>query len=177
MTTAYDTEPEEALGSLAGLIARIAHAMKEGALPPGDLAQLRRIDVDRPDQPTFWRLMAAWIAPDAPLPPDIESAWAAVLSGMAHMAPFHHKPGRRLGMVLAEVGYSELRLNRLLRTGGHRFLEAVRRTCAFLAARAEPVDWTEFAALILTRDPEKAEDRRRRIARDFYSALQRKENE
>lgn len=162
---------------LSSIVRRITASMAEGRLGPGDLAQLKRLDVSRPDQPAFWKLEAELISPDAPLSLDAESRWAVVLKNMARMAPFHHRPRRPLGTTLAEAGFAEGRMNRLLREKGDGLWDAFRRACAFLAARAEPVDWVETATFILTTDAEKAENIRRKIARDYFQRAQKKEGQ
>ena len=173
-TRSVTTDQETASADLPSLIKRLAMAM-ERDLDAGERAQLRRLDVKAPDQPAFWKLMAAWIAPERPLSPPEETRWAIILSNMARMWPSCHQPGRSVGRVLAETNYQEIRLMRLLRTHGPTFADAVRRMCGFLASRAEPVDWAELAALILTSNPDKAETLRRKIARVYYQTIQRKE--
>ena len=81
-----------------------------------------------------------------------------------------HVPGRRLGRALAAAGLSELRFVRLLRARERQLLSEVRTAARYLAARAEPVDWVDFARLVLSHDTKRAESVRRGIARDYYSA-------
>lgn len=171
--TSSETESVE---SLPATVNRLAAAMSpNGWLTTGELAELRRLNTEAPDRPAFWRVLAAYVSKDKPIPFEQESRWALILSNMARMAPFHHQPGQRLGQVLAERGFHEQRLMRLLRSEGHTFDDAIRRTCHFLAAKAAPVDWLDLARLILTRKSQKAEEIRRSIARDYYDSLQRKE--
>lgn len=168
MNTASATAPS----SLEPIIAGIARALSSRAVGSGDLAELRRLDVHAPDKPAFWRIVAAYVDPGrqtAGFSLAAESAWAIVLSNMARMAPSPHDPRRSVGRALAEAGFHELRLMRLLRTHGHGFSDVVRRACGFLAARGDAVNWVELAALILTTDRDRAEAIRRRIARDYYN--------
>jgi len=174
MTITRPKEAGEAPPTLGSTIGSIAAAMRDGALGPGDLAELRRLDVEAPDRPAFWKTLA-WISKGEALPSEQETGWAIVLSSMARMAPFHHKPGNAVGRVLGEAGVKEGRLMRLLRSHGPTFHDTVRRTCGLLAAHGLSIDWAELAALVLTRHPEKSESLRRKIARDYYSLLQRKE--
>jgi len=167
------TEPP----SLATIVARLAHMMEDGELGTGDLAGLRRLDADAPAQPAFWKIMAGVVAREGPLSATAEGRWACVLSGMARMAPHHNDRRRPVGRVLAEAGYSETRLMRLLRADWPLLGDHVRRLCGFLASKAEPLDWLEFASFILSTDPTKSEEARRRIARDYYSSQPPKEAE
>jgi CRISPR type I-E-associated protein CasB/Cse2 len=154
---------------------RLAVAMK-GALDPGDVAQLRRLDPRAPGGSAFWRALTLYVEPHSPLQSDEarrlgeESAWAAVMRGMAHMSGLHTH-GRRLGNALALADLSELRLNRLLRAEGAVAFDELAGVSTLLAARAIPVDWAELAELVLIRSDDGAERLRRRIARDFYRSL------
>lgn len=176
MTDPSLLEPEGATSSFAAIMSRIANAMAHGAISPGDLADLRRVSPESPDRPAFWRILHAWVSPA--IPPDQESPWAVVLSGLARLAPTGHRRHRRLGEALATAGYSEGRLLKLLRTRTQSptFHAIVRRTCAFLAAKAEPIDWAEFATFVLVADADKAEELRRNIARDYYSKANQEAN-
>jgi hypothetical protein len=49
-------------------------------------------------------------------------------------------------------------------------VDTLRRACGFLARKGIAVNWVEVARLVLTRDPDQAEEIRRKIARDFYAA-------
>ena len=157
-------EPQQTLPDVIG---RIAGAMARDLIGPGERAELRRLDVAHPHSPAFWKIMTAWIGPAQTL--ESETRWAIVLSGFARLGPPLHKRGARLGRALANAGYSELRLLKLLKVKGPTFADAVRRLCGFLAAKAEPVDWIELARFILTTDEQKADELRRNIARDYYA--------
>ena len=62
----------------------LAHQMARGDFRRGDLAELRRMDLDSPDPAVFWRLMAAH---DLLGNPVVESKWALILHGLALMTP------------------------------------------------------------------------------------------
>ncbi len=171
-----DARPKAPLG-LAGVIARVAAEFDSGGLGPGERAELRRLDPAKPSQPAFWKVLAQIVSPDAPLPPGAELRWAAALTGLARMGPDSHAPSRRAGGVLADCGYSEARFQRLLRSEGATLADAFRRTCAFLAQKAERVDWTELARLVLETDPARRESTRRELARQYYNTLYRAERE
>jgi CRISPR system Cascade subunit CasB len=165
--------PETEAPDLATRIARIAHAMTHGALGPGDLAELRRLDVNAPDRPTYWKILVHHLGlgtDDPAVTPGSERAWAIILSNMARMAPSPHNPRRPLGHALFDAGFPEQRLLRLLRSSGTTFVDTLRRACGFLAREGIAVNWVEVARLVLTRDPDQAEEIRRKIARDFFAA-------
>jgi len=172
MNTVAETETAgKADSGLAGLIGRLAAVMRNGAVGPGEMAQLRRLDTSSPDQPAFWRIASTWIAPDRELSADEERRWAIVVGGMARMAPNSHIRGRPVGRVLAELSVAEGRMTTLLRARGDAIAPAVRRVAVMLSARGEAVDWTGLAALILTTDKDRGEELRLRIAKDYYSTL------
>ncbi|GEM_PF-2039636 len=141
----------------------------------GEIASLRRLNIEEPFSPEFWKYVVSYISPDRPLTAEEEKSWAAIISGMAKMVPFHHRKGRSLGKVLAENDFSEQRLLKLLRLQGQHLRAGIRRLAIFLSFRAEPFDWTTIAALLLTQDSEKNEEIRRRIARDYFLTQKQKE--
>lgn len=134
-------------------------------LPPGDRAALRRmIPAQRPPL-AFFRLACR------ALPPDWEThhrEWTTVVAGMALMCPDPHRPGRAVGVALAEAGLSESRLERLLVAEGEFLGTTLLRTAYFLGAKQLPLDWTEFARLLFVTDRDERETVRLAIARDFY---------
>jgi CRISPR system Cascade subunit CasB len=76
--------------------------------------------------------------------------------------------GVGFGAALAESGFAEPRLERLLAADGPTLRVLVLRAVRFLASRGSPFDWTQLARLLLTRDPSKREQVNRQIAKDFY---------
>jgi len=70
--------------------------------------------------------------------------------GLATMGPSAHQPKRPLGQALAEGGFSEGRLERLLSAPddvrAELFMDAVR----ILGARHERFDWQDAAQYLLT---------------------------
>jgi CRISPR system Cascade subunit CasB len=156
--------------SLATTIGRLAHAIDE-LLPPGDVAELRRLAPHDPGCPAFFKLVAS-VLPDGTLPRDgarrdeAERHWAVVFSCLATLRGLH-RPGRRLGHALAYAEVSELRVVRLLRARGEALLDAVAVIARTLAVKGEAVDAAELARLLL--DEQHAEQVRRRIARDYFA--------
>lgn len=171
MSSEHQPEPNKDRAGLGSLIGALAGLLQSPAIGPGELAQLRRLDADSPQQPAFWRLLVTHVSPDAAPGERAERAWAVILSGMARMSPRAHAYGRPLGAVLAETGYSEARFTRFLRAPRESLPDTLRRITAFLAHKGEPFDWTAVATLLLTTNLEKAEQVRRGMAADYYRAL------
>jgi CRISPR system Cascade subunit CasB len=91
------------------------------------------------------------------------------------MCPEPHRPDRPVGRVLAEAGYSEVRLERLLAAEGRDLQTLVLRVARFLAPKAESVNWVDLARLLITKDKGKLENVRLKFARDYYTHLKGKE--
>ncbi|MBF0138047.1 MAG: type I-E CRISPR-associated protein Cse2/CasB [Magnetococcales bacterium] len=159
-------------GKIRLLVSRMARGIEEGGLGTGEMAELRRWRFGGEIHPTAWRLLARHVFSEHEPSRALEDRWLAVLSGMALMAPNHHRSGAAPGWVLATAGYSENRFHKLLNSRHEAFFDAVDRTCRFLRAKGEAVDWTRFAPFILTMDPDKAELQRRTLARDYFSHAQ-----
>lgn len=154
------------------VVTAIAAAIKRKELSAGDLAEMRRLRPEDPSARVFQRLMTGCVAPNWPLAPDGESrdqderCWGIVMAGMAEMA---HDPSQRLGRVLAETGFSELRFVRLLRAQGNALGDIVRGMARFVAAKGRAADWGAAAALVVCGGAE-AEAVRRKLARDYYGS-------
>ena len=155
----------------------------------GGFAGLRRMNPDEPDTAAFWRLMAR---EDLLGNPAIERKWALILHGIALMtrtagddvtARSAHHGRMSVGSALylggeaqrAMAFYSEARFNRLLMARDEMLRVLLGRMFRMLAAEQVTFDWREMAAFILNDDfnEERAEDGRRRMARDYYRAERR----
>ena len=172
-TSSPDPSRAASLGSVVG---RLAHAL-QAELPPGVVADLRRLSPGDPASPAFFKIAAGylepagWLSGDGPRRDQSERRWGALLCGMAHTVGLH-QPGARLGRALAEAGYSELRLVRLLQSRGAGLLDTVRLTARFLAAKGQAVDWSELARLVLSDGQQHAESVRRGVSRDYFRNLE-----
>lgn len=158
--------------SLGGIIGHLAGVIGSENFPTGERAALKRLTPRLPPSLTFYRfafrhLPEAWEAQQA--------EWMAVVSGLALMCPGPHRVDRPAGRALAEAGFSEARLERLLAAEGEDLRTLVLRAVRFLAAKAESVDWVDLARLVLTKDRDKLEKVRFKFARDYYSHLKEKE--
>lgn len=176
-------EPEPGGGeskSLSWLVARLAGVI-EKEMGAGDVAVLRRLRPEDPASPVFWKVMASYVRENWSLPvngpslDDAERRWACLLSALARTKGLHtHTIG--YGKGLAEADYSELRFVRLLHAEGKALFKEIELAAEFLNSKAQRANWAQVAEILFTGDEEKTESLRRRISRDYYKALNAKEN-
>ena len=156
---------------LATDIGRIAGMIGSDNFPTGERAALRRMRSGSPLPLAFYRFALNH------LPPGWErntEDWVTLVAGIAIMSPGAHQPQQSLGRSLAETGYAEARLERLLLTTSNTRRTLLLRAARFLSAKGTPFDWTQAALLLLISDDQnKRESLHRRIATDFYYALGR----
>jgi len=168
MTTA--TAPASEPDSLWGKIARLGGVLSGEHFPTGDRAALKRMAPDQPPPLAFYRLAFR------ELPDGWEyrrGAWQTLVAGMALRSGRDnpHNPKRPLGQALAQLSYSEARLERLLAAEGDTLHTLLLRAARFLAAKNESVDWTDCARLLLA-EGDRHEQIRREIASDYYRNLE-----
>jgi CRISPR system Cascade subunit CasB len=174
VTAAQTAVPETPLDSdnrsLPALVGRIAHAI-EKILGTGEVADLRRLRPEDPACPAFWKTMAEYW--DMPYDDEESRRRACLLSGLARTKGLHdYHTG--LGKALALAGYSEIRFVRLLRAQDSSQFKEIELLAEFLNSKAQKANWAQVAELLFTRDEEKAESLRRRIARDYYGTQNKK---
>lgn len=171
-------KPDSAFDTLRDRIRSAVSAVARdgGPFGPGDRASLRRMDPRRIVAPAFWRAQAIFFHDILPGEVDAreraETQWAAVLTGAAYLEGLH-TPGRRLGDVLREAGYSDLRFVRLLRANEEQLIDELPMLARYLGARQVPVDWSDAALLLLLPQSEAGERQRRNLARDYYRHAER----
>jgi len=106
-----------------------------------------------------------------------QDRWAAIVNGMVRLS---HKSGAGVGWLLAKHGYSDNRVQDLLRSRGASLLDAVYRVVDFLVQKDErSVNWVQMAKLLLS-DPFNQDWRAtaiRHIERDYYEGLTKKAKE
>ncbi len=189
--------PQERTRSWGEIAVALARQLARGDFRRGDLADLRRMDLDGPEPAVFWRLMAQYDLLDRG--PMLENKWKLILHGIALMTPTAgdnsgsgsgdanarsaHEGRMPVGRALflgkeanrANAFYSELRLNRLLTSREGMTQTLLARTFRMLAAADVSFNWQEMAWFILNDgyDAAAAENSRRRIARDYYQAERR----
>lgn len=171
MMTASFPVPETP--SLWQIIACVAKTLGGEHFPSGDRAALKRMAPDRPPPLAFYRFAFR------ELPDGWEKqrgSWQTLIAGIALSANQGnpHNRNRPLGRVLAEQGYSEARLERLLAARSETLETLLLRAIRYLVAKGECLDWTDCARLLLDSEDGKREEIRREIAGDYYRNL--KEN-
>lgn len=156
--------------SLASTVGRLAHAIGADHYPNGDRAALRRWAPGQPLPLAFYRLWLRQMNEELPAEAATQ-AWMLVAWSLATLGAEAHPPERTWGQALAESGFAEGRLERLLSAPADvrpdLFMAAVR----FLAAKGERFDLTEAARFLITSDADKREAVHRRIAQAFYRHL------
>jgi CRISPR type I-E-associated protein CasB/Cse2 len=176
--TAGETTRKDAVASIAGQIPKLAN---------GDRALLRRLYLTQSSSSRSYQAdgivigllhRAGVTAPERMAtyePWRLLAHVAALLSGTGTTSP--HVPRGSLGRALHQAGYSENRLLRLTAARGPALADQVIRAARVIAqAGASPVDlWTVFD--LVGRDPERAENARLLVARDYYAAEARKKGE
>lgn len=159
---------------LTSRLAHIAAVIGNRDFPAGDRAAFKRMVPGQPPPLEFYRFALRH------LPENWEAQladWVTLVAAMALMGANAYQKGRSFGQALAEEGFSEARLERLLAADdeGRRtlFLRAVR----FLASKGASFDWEQAASLLLTRDEARREKINRRIASDFYRVAEKREQQ
>ncbi len=170
--------------SLSGKVANLAIYDRRG------LAGLRRMDPDETDTAAFRRLMAD---EDLLGSPEIERKWGLILHGIALMtrttggdnivSRSAHDGNMPVGRALflggnpqrAQAFYSETRLNRLLKAREDTLRLLLTQLFRRLAPANVSFNWREMAQFIFNDgfDEIRAEESRRRIARDYYQTARR----
>lgn len=153
---------------LAATVDRLVGVICHPHYPTGDRAALKRWSPDQPMPLAFYRLWLHHVG-DA-LPAEAQApAWMALAWGLAALGASSHRKERPLGRALAESGFAEARLERLLGAPDDLRVELFMSMARFLAAKNESFDWRNAATFLLTADAQKRESERRRIAQAFYS--------
>jgi CRISPR system Cascade subunit CasB len=163
--TATDAAAE---ASLHQRIGRLAAVLSAEHFPGGDRAALKRMAPGAAPPLAFYRLWLRHLG-DEPPTPEQTPAWVVIVAGLAAAPPPGHRPGRGLGQALADSGWHEARLERLLAAGADgQQARLAADALRFLAARGEAFDWTQLARLLLARSDDARDAIHRRIATDYY---------
>ena len=175
MTETTDIQPDSIraqLGRLARTIARSKRFRGDTAtLDEGECAALRRLNPEAPLQRHFGALVHALMLADVPMDRfanDRWACWALIAQGIAIAG---HDAHVRLGSQLAAARVTELRITRFLNTRHSAFRRQVSLLMRLMESREISPNWIELGVLVLTTDEGKSEERRLRIAQDYYKAV------
>lgn len=158
---------------LSAVIGRVANLLSRDSYPTSDRATLRRIVPGQPIPLVFYKLALQHLPEGWEYKVD---DWAAIIGGIALMAPMAHRYEQGLGQALATAGYSENRLERLLAAKGNTRRTLLLRAARFLSAKQTPFNWVEAARLLLTSEyNQEVRDRLYQdIAKDYYYQILRR---
>lgn len=171
--TAAPAEP-----TLGTAIARLSHRLTDPDANKGELADLRRLAAKNEKNRAFWRVLTKEVPEKFSGGQDRENIWASLFAAYALLAPLGNGRGTGLGTALAETGYSEPRLLRLLRSDKDQIHDELITAARWLAAHGRTADWLEIARFAFSRlneDGDSDHYTARTIARDYFSAIARSE--
>lgn len=156
--------------SPAAHIPALAAVLKAEHFPTGERAALKRMALDGPAPLAFHRFMlrhveSAWQGESW------LSDWRALICALAIQRDGGFDPSKAFGQALAEAGFSEHRLERLLSSSGETLRSLSLRAARQLASKAISADWRHLADLLFSRNPEIREQVKRRIARSYYRKI------
>ena len=169
--------------SLRTSVGKAAGLLGSERLGNGERAALRRISPEAPFTPALWKVLhhlEQHDAPDGIGQETWERHWATLLMGLSFcVSPSSnlHAYGKPLGRALFEAGWSELRFVRLLRSKGEALEVELRRVAQYLASKSQPADWSDAASLLFYQYGDASEDIRLSIARAYYGAKHRREQQ
>lgn len=126
-----------------------------GELRPHEVAALSRALVSAGLSPDTWRVNT-W------------AQWALIAHGMALAG---HDGKGRLGRQLAQASVAESRVTKLLTARGDAFRQGLPRLLRLMTSKGVSPNWFELSELVLREAEPAAEDRRLRIAGDYFVSL------
>jgi CRISPR type I-E-associated protein CasB/Cse2 len=164
------TELPASSPGLASRISRLAQRLAH--LGTGPLAELRRLRADAEDRwrsSAFYQLYVSLIESGvAGDPEERERRWAIIIAGMARLT---HQSGRNAGATLAEHGFAERRLVRLLDADEDHLASELRAVVSYLSSKGASVNWTNLADLVISVGTDRQDAVRRTIAAAYYRTL------
>ncbi|MFB6350485.1 MAG: type I-E CRISPR-associated protein Cse2/CasB [Bradymonadaceae bacterium] len=169
--------PQQGLTDTVHSIARYMNRNEhEGGISTGDLAELRRINPDKPFTPALWKILLDEISDLDRLSARRQRRWAILLQAMATCVGLHEST-IDFGTALAEASWSELRFVRLMEARGDNLDKQLRRLAQYLASKNQNANWADAAWMLFVQEGEHAENTRQRIAKSYYKRMYAKENE
>ncbi len=159
-----DTENVSSPADLAPRLAAIIHT--EG-FSNRDRATLKRMSSRGPTPLAYHRFLLRHV-PEPWQDPSFDLGWRTLIAGLAKHHDNPHTSNRPFGRALAEAGYSELRLERLLAAEGYVLATLSLRASTLLATQRAHSNWRDLAWLLFSPTDISREHANRQIARAFY---------
>ncbi|MBF0528784.1 MAG: type I-E CRISPR-associated protein Cse2/CasB [Deltaproteobacteria bacterium] len=157
-------------------VREMAEVLAGENFPIGERAALKRMGIDGAAPLAFHRFVIKYIE-DAYQNGPWRADWRTLICAMARQRNGGFNPAISLGQALAEAGYAESRMERLLSANGDTLRALILRAARQLTAKDVAIDWSQLAELLFCRDPESREKINTRIARDFYRSTPFKNRE
>lgn len=155
---------------LSTRISKLSGVLSSNHFPSADRAALKRYVPGQPPSMAFYRLWLRHLSENLPSEEQTQ-AWALIVWGLCFMGAHAHRTDQPLGKALAEQGYSEARLERLLAAGEDNRPDFFASLVRFLASKGAGFNWIDAAFLLLSRDPDRREEINRRIAANYYRSI------
>lgn len=156
--------------SLASAVGRLAGILGSPAFSSRDRSALKRWAPGQDYPLAFYRLWLCRMGEELPAESQQE-CWMLLSWGLALCGAGAHRPDRPLGKALAQAGYSEMRVERLLGAANELRPELFASMVRFLAAKERAFNWVEAADLLLAKSTDARNRCHRRLAQSFYRHL------
>jgi CRISPR type I-E-associated protein CasB/Cse2 len=168
---------------------KLKHGFKP--LDSGRRAQLRRTEPENPFTPALWHVLFEidhdkapgwWKHRENATENEWERRWAALLRAMTvcqgqHQPNVYSGPDTRLGTVLANTSWAEMRFVRLMEARKRKLETQVRHMAQYLASTGESLDWADAGRLLFFQSDDAAQNIRVGISRAYYGRQQVLEQE
>jgi len=150
--------------SLGDLVYHLSRELLK--MNPGQLARLRRMDINGPGVMEYWQVIVATEF-------DSSNRVMQLVKTMAILTPKGppsekkrlHMKENTLGQILSQVDYPETRLMRLIAMPQHRRSEAIERVARWISSKhTDGINCLDIACLLLSKDVKHT----RRLAEDYY---------
>ena len=165
------TEDEPLWRVEARWVAAVSARLADPGFPTGEHAVLRRMDPHAPSGRA--EIAAERLFQSSGAKPDGKDRkrWLLIIHCLA-LARGRHAKDETTGRILAELRYSEERLNRLLSTDFEVVADMSPRLARLLGAKGAAIDWLPLARIMrwTERNEDRADQARHRIATTYARA-------
>ena len=160
-------DTEEASRYPTDLAPALAAALHSEGFPNGDRAALKRMGISGRTPLAYWRFLLRRV-PERWQGERYMLGWRTLICALALQHQYPQDGHRPLGRALAELGFSEARLEGLLAAEARVLATLMLRAARRIAAQRVRCDWRDFAQLLFAFNDDSRERINERIARDFY---------